>query len=344
MKSRLQPLSKLKSAVKKHPSLLKVAAYPVRFVSRGQTKLFPWNLNFELTTRCDSRCVYCPREKVIKKGIKNVGDMDFNIIQRTVQEFSDIPPHNNMKVGPVGLGEPLLYPRFVEVVKLLRDAMPYAFIHANTNGISMNKNMCEKLVDSGLDSLIISINAHDRAVYKKLAGVDKFNIVVENIKFFLKIKGSHLPSVHVQMLDMDVNKPFLQAFSDFWTPHLNDNDTVYFRPFGDWGGLIRQEDFVSQRGRRKRFPCPALFSLIVIDKDGFVYPCCMGVPYGSESDLCLGNIMDKGIKQMYLRENKIWRLRKLHKRSEFDKIDACEHCGDWANMKNIFFNFAGKWV
>jgi len=154
-----------------------------------------------------------------------------------------------------------------------------------------------------------------------------------------------LPSVYVQMLDVDLNRPFFQRFSSFWTPLLGVNDIVYVRPFGTWAGLIDREKFIRQkRVERKRFPCPVLYMLVVVDKDGFVYPCCLALPFGCESDLCLGNIMDKSIEQMFLRDDKIWDLRRLHKRGEFDKIDSCKNCDAWMDMDNIFFDFAGRWI
>ena len=58
----------------------------------------------------------------------------------------------------------------------------------------------------------------------------------------------------------------------------------------DFGGRVSQNTFIKEVAHKRRYPCAALFSTIMVDKDGFIYPCCMGVAHGRESDICLGNI------------------------------------------------------
>lgn len=270
--------------------------------------------------------------------------MDFEVTRRIVQEFSSLPPQKNMTVAPVGLGEPLLHPRFFEIVELLRNAMPYAIIHANTNGISMDKPKCKRIVNCGLKLLTISINSHDRETYRKLNGVDKFDTVVENTKTLLRIKGSRQPNVIIQILDIDINKPHYQELIDSWTPHLNTNDSLRLQPFDNWTGQIRKEEYTKKKSRKKRYPCPALYSTVMVDKDGYVFPCCESMIHGSESDLCLGNITKKGIKQMFLKEDHVWRIREIHRKNEFEKLDACKDCSAWEVMSNIFLDIAGSWM
>lgn len=316
----------------------------IRLKRRRQIKFLPVGLNFEATTRCDSRCAYCARENVIKNGIKDCGDMNSEITKKVMKEFSSLPPQKNTTIAPVGLGEPLLHPRFFEIVELLHNKMPYASICANTNGISMDKKKCERMPNCGLTFLTVSLNSHDRGTYKKLNRVDKFDTVVKNTKTLLRIKGNHSPSVIIQVLDVDINRPHYQRFIDFWTPFLNSNDSVRLQPFDNWTGQVQSEKYVKNKPPRKRYPCPLLYSTIMVDKDGYVFPCCESMVQGSESDMCLGNIMKKGIKQMFLKDEQIWRLREIHKKGEFDKLDACRECSAWASTANIFLDFAGKWM
>lgn len=337
--------AKVKKFVKRHDSLYRISKsiYGKTIVRSRCLKKYPTDLNFELTTRCNSRCAYCAREMVIKKGIRNVGDIDFGLIKQVINEFSRIP-EKNLKVSPVGLGEPLLHPKFFDTMSLIRNRLPDAFVHADTNAIALDEKSAEKLINSGLDLLIVSVNAHDKETYKKINIVDKFDEVVSNVKTLLNLKGNRPPSVVVQLLDIDVNRPHFEEFRNFWEPLLNDNDELYFRPFNDFGGSISLDDFVSDYYKGERYPCPSMFSTLTIDKDGFVFPCCMGFVHGPKSDICLGNINEKSVGEIYSKEGRIHRLRGLHKTNRQDKINACKECWTWASMPNPFIKLGGKWV
>jgi hypothetical protein len=70
---------------------------------------------------------------------------------------------------------------------------------------------------------------HDAKSYKRLNGVDKFDVVTEDIRMLPAIKGCRKPAVSVQMLDITSNKPFYQKFVKQWIPYLNANDSARAR-------------------------------------------------------------------------------------------------------------------
>ena len=94
-----------------------------------------------------------------------------------------------------------------------------------TNGIALTSNIQKELVGS-LDSIVISLNIFGRELYSKYNGVDKFDLVVEQTKAFLALKGDSKPSVKIQLLLTDQMKPLTQSFVEYWKPYLNKNDEV----------------------------------------------------------------------------------------------------------------------
>lgn len=325
----------------KHQSLHTTYAKTVLRYKKIRT--YPVDLNFELTTRCNSKCAYCPRSKLIRKGVRTIGDMDFALVRKIVAEFSTVK-NRYTHIAPVGLGEPLLYPRFMDVIHLLRKYFPKASITIDTNAIALNEEVAKKIISSGLDTVIVSINSWGKENYKTLNGVDRFNLVVDNVKHFLLMKGKRSPRVAIQILDIDANREKIEEFRNFWAPFLNENDSIYVRPLNDFGGTIVVEHFVSKRFQKgKRFPCSSLFATTMIDKDGFIYPCCMGVAYGPDVDICLGNIRNVSIREVYDGE-KIQKLRKLHKKNRYDQIYPCNICESWRGMNNSFFDLCGRWI
>src|SRR3989338_2486137 len=73
-------------------------------------------VNVELTSICNKNCWMCGRRKVDREYPKlamKYGDMDFALVKSIARQLPSgivVQLHNN--------GEPLLYPRFKEAVKL----------------------------------------------------------------------------------------------------------------------------------------------------------------------------------------------------------------------------------
>lgn len=67
------------------------------------------DVHFDLTNRCNERCVHCYIPHQIKN--KDMDDFVLNIILKEIENSSSV-----MSVSVSG-GEPMLHPRFVEVIK-----------------------------------------------------------------------------------------------------------------------------------------------------------------------------------------------------------------------------------
>jgi MoaA/NifB/PqqE/SkfB family radical SAM enzyme len=300
---------------------------------------YPKSLLLEVTNRCNLRCAYCARDHV-----ESVRDMDFALVKKIVDEFSTIR-QRGMSISPLGLGEPLLYPRFVEVVRLIHHRIPEARISINTNATLLSESLSKDLIDSGMQYLVLGINCWDKDIYKRLHGADKFEQVVENVKRFLLMKRS--TGAHIQILDIDVNKDSIQHFKNFWKPFLKRNDSIFVRPLTDFGGLISVDQFVSKSPpleKKKRYPCPSPFTMAYLNKEGFIYPCCFGTLYGTDTDLCLGNIKEVSLKDVYDKGEKIQKLRTLHKKKKYDSIYPCSVCDSWRWLQNFFVDIGSKWI
>jgi MoaA/NifB/PqqE/SkfB family radical SAM enzyme len=306
------------------------------------TKNYPIDINFETTTACNLKCKYCPRYELIRKGVRDAGHMDYDLVNKIIRDMSKISD-KRFSICPVGLGEPLLYPQIYDVLKLLRERFPRARIHINTNAVLLDEESSKELIKTGIDDIIFSINIWDEELYERYHGVDALPDVIENVRRFLQMKGDRKPRAVLQILDIDINKERIGAFMRYWKPYLNENDVIYVRPICDYGGRISLNDFISQQKDKKRYPCQALFTTVMINKDGFIFPCCMGVAYPPDVDICLGNVQNINFIEAF-RGEVARNLRKLHKTEKYDSIYPCNVCGSWKVMKNIFFKVGGRWI
>jgi hypothetical protein len=206
----------------------------------------------------------------------------------------------------------------------------------------LDEDSSKELIETGIDDIIISVNTWNRELYKMIHGADALPNVIENTKRFLQMKGNRKPRAIIQILNIDINKGRIGEFMEYWRPYLNENNSIYIRPINDFGGRVSLKDFIYTRNR-KRFPCPALFTTVMVNKEGFIFPCCMGVAYPPDVDICLGNIQNVNLIEAFKGE-KVRELRRLHKIEKYDSIYPCNVCGSWNVMNNIFFKVGRRWI
>ena len=320
----------------------------------------PTDLNFETTTRCNLNCRYCGREHLVRNRLMDSGEMSSLLIERVIDQFSEISRAVNSTVSicPVGLGEPLLDPRFFDIVVSIRKRIPTAKIHANTNGILLNKRNIEKVISSSLDYLVLSMNVWSREDYISLHKEDYFDLVRNNIINLLTAPRDRNFRMIVQLLDIHLNSPNISSFKEFWRQYTEPIN-VGIRTFHPMKDHIRRimsteelDMYLKYLGKddtrlmEDRHPCYALFGTCVINKDGYIFPCCMGLWYGHDSDICLGNINDVSIREVYEKDGTLRKLRKLHLQGRWNEIDACKSCsgGRTEGSTNIFFRVGKRWV
>ena len=134
-------------------------------------------VHLELTSRCNKNCWMCGRRKIDREYPEiamNYGDMDFELVKKIANQLPEgivVQFHNN--------GEPLLYPRFGEAVRLFKDQIKCVDTNAK-----LIVEKAEEIIDN-LDTITISVFERDPE------GDEQYELV----KKFLKIKGAKKPNV-----------------------------------------------------------------------------------------------------------------------------------------------------
>jgi len=132
-------------------------------------------IHLELTSRCNKNCWMCGRRKIDREYPEiamNYGDMDFDLVKKIAAQLPEgivVQFHNN--------GEPLLYPRFGEAVRLFK----YQIKCVDTNA-KLIVDRANEIIDN-LDTMTISVIENDPD------GDEQYELV----KKFLEIKGKRKP-------------------------------------------------------------------------------------------------------------------------------------------------------
>ncbi len=148
----------------------------------------PVCLYMEVTNRCNLLCETCPRTF---EELEPPADMSWELFTRIVDQVPNIA-----RVVLHGVGEPMLVRELPQMIRYLKDRGTYVLF--NTNGTLLQPKGFQKLIDTGLDELRVSLDAADRESYLKVRGKDFFNRIVRDVGKFTTFQqqvGSATPRV-----------------------------------------------------------------------------------------------------------------------------------------------------
>ncbi len=176
--------------------------------------IVPKQIILEVTSMCNLKCRFCPNTILGERGVHMDWDYFVSVIDRIVAERlpSVVIPWMN--------GEPLLHPRYEEMVRYITDHSLRCYI--TTNGMLWNEDLfqhitgptsCYQLIFS-LDGLL---DEESESVEKARPGSNRKSIG-ENIRRMIALrnsKGSHL-HVAVKLCQRGQDWEEVERYIDFW--------------------------------------------------------------------------------------------------------------------------------
>lgn len=151
----------------------------------------------ESTSRCNLKCVMCPR---------NFFEPDCEDI--SIELFKKISKYFNsdVTVNLAGWGEPLIHPELAELIRITKDKK--ASVGFTTNATLLDKEQSIKLIESELDFIDFSLDGGTVETYGHSRYSASFEEVVENIKKFVEMKrrlNSNTPRTSITFVMMKKN-------------------------------------------------------------------------------------------------------------------------------------------
>jgi radical SAM protein with 4Fe4S-binding SPASM domain len=162
----------------------------------------PRYMQIEPVGQCNLRCRMCPiqfRQDGLPPGPPAF--IDFDLYRRLIDESPQLE-----ELHLQGMGEPLMHPRFFEMVQ-------YAVqrgirVSTNSNLTLMTERRARACVASGLHTLYVSLDGATAATYEYIRVRARFNRVLRNLRRLLEIKsqtGSTCPEVALVAVGMRRN-------------------------------------------------------------------------------------------------------------------------------------------
>ena len=313
-----------------------------RFLSNRQEVRF----SCELTTKCNIFCDFCTRTHFVEKENPQeeflVKDMSDALVEKVLEEIERF--HNaGMRVcfAPMGLGEQVLYKKFFETCERVKNISKNIRIVLVTNGIQLTENDCEKILFCGLDEVSISLNTNEVSLYKDRMGLNKYEMVCNNIERLLLLRnksGKKKPSIFIQYINFDGKKNNFSKDIKRWVRLMKHSDKCYVHPLVSQAGFFPDSNF--NHKLKGHFPCTQLLWRIVIKVNGDLYPCDPAFYSGGVkiNSLLLGNISNTSPYEIHFDLNsKPKRIARQMRKDDYSRLPECDSCNTYKLSPNIFF-------
>ena len=140
----------------------------------------------EPTVSCNLDCITCFRNAWDEPNGR-MSDETFEAIFEGLKAMDPIP---DVYFG--GIGEPLFHPRTIQWIARIKSLG--AKVEMITNATMLNEKIARKLIDSGLDTLWVSIDGASPETYSDVRLGAEFDHVIANLRRFNQMrKGGHFP-------------------------------------------------------------------------------------------------------------------------------------------------------
>lgn len=292
----------------------------------------PFTLFISPSQLCNFKCHFCAqslsKEKKKEQGFVAI-NQDFEVFKKIAEQSKKFPDKYK-RILLTGLGEPLLNPRIVDMVRLLSEYQVSEKLEIFTNGALLTPELSEGLIDAGLTRLRVSVQGTDASKYKEHCGADiDFDKFVENLRYFYE-KSRGKCSIYIKIIEEELeNDEDRQKFFDIFGSVCDDifvENLVRAQPMmGDYDEKIELTRTFYGEISQRREVCPYVFYSLQTDSEGNCYPC---PPLSLPLSFSLGNINQTPLIEIW-NSKKHKDLMLSHLKMDGSKCDLCKKCTNY---------------
>lgn len=283
----------------------------------------PVSVSAELTNNCNLNCLHCP------SGSGNMqrkrGFMDPELFRSVMKELTPYLYNVNLYFQ----GEPMMHPLFFSFIRSCNRVNSVV----STNGHFLSEENSEKLVRSGLNKLIVSIDGTDQESYAAYRVNGSLKRVIEGLKNVTSAKKKNNSSlkVEIQFLVSRFNEkqiPQIRQLAKMVRSSLTlksmqiyDNDKIEswlptdkkFRRYKKKEGFYVINNPMPDR-------CKRLWFNPVITWDGKVVPCC----FDKDAEYVMGDLNQDSFRDIW--EGPKYRIFRKSILTGRHMIEMCRNC------------------
>ena len=293
---------------------------------------FPKYFQIETVRKCNENCIFCPKDKW-DNSVPYMSDKLFEKIAEELKAYSDWITVVDLQRN----GEPLLDKNLPEKVLRLKKS-GIKCVNFSTNASLLSEKLAKRLLDAGLDEIMLSIDTINKEKYETMRVGLNFDKVMNNILTFFDLREKMKPDMIIRIRGVsffDLNTPedrnALKEWENFWEPYRKPHDRIYMKRAHNWGNQKNIDGY--QKNPDVFHPCILPWSTMHIMSKGLVTIC----PHDYNGKMNIGDVNTNTMKEVW-NDKKINNIRNLHKTGKRNDIPLCKQCVTFDldyNMENL---------
>lgn len=283
----------------------------------------PERIQLELVFGCNASCIMCPVNMPSKR---KKGIMSIDLFKKIVDEMAPFKEHIG-KFDLWGLGEPLLDKTLYEKIAYAR-SKGFRNLAIATNTDLLKKEYQNHLLESGLDTVIFSIDGYKKETHERIRLGLNFDRVIENAQSIIEKRntGNYKTRFVFRFIRQESNKAEWEDFKEYWTSRISPEreDMIIGYDVHTWGGEMPVSDSsIEKRDLEiEQKPCHHVYDRLMVLQDGTVPMCCSDMHHGKYA---LGNVNESLPIDVFNNE-KINKIREIHEAGKKNSMRICKEC------------------
>lgn len=301
------------------------------------------------TNVCNYFCVMCSNQMTKTER----GFLDCDLFEKIIAELAEIQRLDDSQFGELHFyldGEPFLHEAYADMLRHIDSSLSGIRVIISTNGALMTPDKIDDLLrlNSNQYIYIISLDASNESLYRKVKPHSDFRSAEENARYFLHKKMQSdvkNPYAVLQFIVMSINEQDMHDFYWKWEPLLGpttkagyclwtdellreNSSHIYWKRFHNRSNPVQIDNRLYSNhfgSSPAHLDAPKIcawpWRVMAIGWNGSVHPCC----FFPENQSMLGNIRGKSIRQVF-QGAAMKQMRWHFLRDSVEQIPVCNRC------------------
>lgn len=287
---------------------------------------FPSQIIMDITEVCNLACTHCPHPDFAKSDHYSGRHLDPVLNEKMIKEVRTYGQGKTRYIRYTSNGEPLVHPAGYDMIQSAVDHSG-VYVALTTNGTIMNEKRTQRLLESGVHLIDISIDAFKPETYAKIRVKGNLEITRGNVLRLIEwVHGSKSKTkVVVSFVEQPQNTEEVQDFERYWKDAGVDS-VVIRRLHSHSGAVIKVASATREKQQAyDRRPCLYPWERVTINARGDLAFCPSDWVHGS----FVANYRNTSIYAEW--QGKFYQaLREAHSSNSYSHHQFCGNCPDWA--------------
>jgi sulfatase maturation enzyme AslB (radical SAM superfamily) len=281
--------------------------------------LVPKRVTIETIFGCNARCVMCPIDAPTER---RKGVMPLDLFRGIIDSL--VPYRDQLQMMDLFcLGEPLLDPHIFARIRYVKDK-GFRNLGFSTNVDLLTEARQRQLLESGIDTVIFSIDGASKATHEGIRRRTDFDRVVAHATGAIRMRneGGYATRFVVRFIRQEANAAEWPAYREFWAGVISPERGDFIAAYDahNWGGQVGDGCGAVAGSMR---PCQDIFDVLYILCDGTVPLCRQDWLHPNFN---FGNVRDRPPLEIF-NAARFHRVRGVHAAGRREQLPMCRTCG-----------------